>query len=99
MERKESRSCKGFLTIYNKFDKSCLLLCFFCKKIGLVFNQICANSRFLVSGLVVESGTKGQLISKGLFGILEFFQKTNERIRHSTVRHKKQIRFFEESSA
>ena len=24
---------------------------------------------------------KGQLISKGLFGILEFFQKTNEQIR------------------
>ena len=27
------------------------------------------------------SGAKGQLISKGLFGILEFLQKTNERIR------------------
>ena len=25
--------------------------------------------------------TEGQLISKGLFGILEFFQKTNKRIR------------------
>ena len=25
--------------------------------------------------------TKGQIISKGLFGILEFSQKTNERIR------------------
>ena len=24
--------------------------------------------------------SKGQLISKALFGILEFFQKTNERI-------------------
>ena len=24
---------------------------------------------------------KGQLTSKGLFGILEFFQKTNEQIR------------------
>ena len=33
--------------------------------------------------------TKGQLISKRLFGILEFFQKTHERIRHSTVRRKK----------
>ena len=29
-----------------------------------------------------------KLISKQLFGILEFFQKTNERIRHSTVRQK-----------
>ena len=28
--------------------------------------------------------TKGQIISKGLFGILEFSQKTNERIRHSS---------------
>ena len=27
----------------------------------------------------------GQLISKGLFGILEFFQKTNEQILFSTV--------------
>ena len=34
--------------------------------------------------------SKGQLISKGLFGILEFFQKTNERIRSF-------IHFLEES--
>ena len=28
--------------------------------------------------------TKGQIISKGLFGVLEFSQKTNEQIRHSS---------------
>ena len=30
---------------------------------------------------ISKSYAKGQLISKGLFGILEFFQRTNERIR------------------
>ena len=34
---------------------------------------------------------KGQLILKELFGILEFFRKTNERIRHSTVITQPQI--------
>ena len=29
--------------------------------------------------------TKGRIISKGLFGFLGFFQKTNEQIRFSTV--------------
>ena len=33
--------------------------------------------------------TKGQLISKGLFGTLEFLQKTNEKFVYSTVRPKK----------
>ena len=28
--------------------------------------------------------TKGQIISKGLFGVVEFSQNTNERIRHSS---------------
>ena len=28
--------------------------------------------------------SKGQIISKGLFGVLEFSQKTNERIRRSS---------------
>ena len=28
--------------------------------------------------------TKGQIILKGLFGVLEFFQKTNELIRRSS---------------
>ena len=27
---------------------------------------------------------KGQMISKGLFGVLSFSQKKNERIRHSS---------------
>ena len=48
--------------------------------------------------------TKGQLILKGLFGILKFFQKPkNQRnIRHSTVWQKKTnslVCFREESSA
>ena len=30
---------------------------------------------------IVGYDTKGQIISKGLFGILGFFQKTNEQIR------------------
>ena len=29
----------------------------------------------------LSNGTKGQLISKGLFAILQFFQKMNESIR------------------
>ena len=29
--------------------------------------------------------SKGQLISKGLFGILEFFQKRTKQFNHSTV--------------
>ena len=29
------------------------------------------------------AAAKGQIISKGLFGVLEFSQKTNKRIRHS----------------
>ena len=33
-----------------------------------------------VMGLI----TKGQVISKGLFGVLEFSQKTKERIRRSS---------------
>ena len=35
--------------------------------------------------------TQGQLMSKGNFGILEFFQKDNEKIQHSTVIQKKRI--------
>ena len=31
-----------------------------------------------------RNGLKGQIISKGLFGVLEFSQKTNERIRCSS---------------
>ena len=45
---------------------------------------------------------KGQLILKGRFGILEFFQKTNERIRFLVLLGKKPnsfVRFMEESLA
>ena len=44
---------------------------------------------------------KGQIISKGLFGILGFLQRTNEQILFSTVRQKKMnsfVRFLEESN-
>ena len=47
--------------------------------------------RFTCTSFYEPAKFKGQLISKGLFGILEFFQKTNEQ--------KKSIRFLEESSA
>ena len=49
--------------------------------------------------------TKGRIISKGLFGFLGFFQKTNEQIHFSTVvlLGKKQtdsfVQFLEESKA
>ena len=33
-----------------------------------------------MNSLSLNTGTKGQIISKGLFGILGFFQKTNARI-------------------
>jgi hypothetical protein len=45
---------------------------------------------------------KGQIISKGLFGILEFFQKTNERILFYYCWAKNPnlfVCFLEESSA
>ena len=35
-----------------------------------------------------------QIVSKGLFGILGFLQKTKEQIRFRTVRQKKIIRLF-----
>ena len=34
--------------------------------------------------IVTTSVTKGQIISNGLFGVLEFSQKTNKRIRSSS---------------
>ena len=37
---------------------------------------------------------KGQMISKGLFGILEFFQKTNERIRSFIFWYQKSFRNY-----
>ena len=43
---------------------------------------------------------KGQLISKVLFAILEFFQKRMKQFDHSTVKQKKIfVRFLEGSSA
>ena len=46
------------------------------------------NKRYLWnnlwSNLKLVSNTKGQLISKGLFGILKFSQRTNERIHRSS---------------
>ena len=38
---------------------------------------------------------KGQIISKGLFGVLEFSQKTNERIRLSSKKNSF-VRFLRE---
>ena len=46
-----------------------------------------ARKQLLPSGCLLIRGnldTKGQIISKGLFGVLEVSQKTNERIRCSS---------------
>ena len=48
--------------------------------------KIAASFRALSKGLLGKQrdtrlSPKGQLISKGLFAILEFFQKTNKTIR------------------
>ena len=43
---------------------------------------------------LISAALKGQIISKGLFGILGFFQKTNKQICFITVREKKRIRSF-----
>jgi hypothetical protein len=44
--------------------------------------RFCQNSKRRRAVVVARRiTTKGQLISKGIFGILEFFQKMNERIR------------------
>ena len=47
---------------------------------------LCAHLLYSVKYVIIRittegnTFTKGQLISKGLFGILEFFQKTNQQI-------------------
>ena len=57
--------------------------------------------RFDKSFRLTVGESKGQLISKGLFGTLEFLQKTKKKFVYSTVRPKKNsfVRFLEESSA
>ena len=42
------------------------------------------DTKKLNSKKLVETFYKGQIISKGLFGVLEFSQKMNERIRRSS---------------
>ena len=42
------------------------------------------DTKKLNSKKLVETFCKGQIISKGLFGVLEFSQKMNERIRRSS---------------
>ena len=54
-----------------------------------------------VSGVKIATNVhpKGQLISKGLFAILEFFQKANETIQSKNCLAKKSnsfVRFLEE---
>ena len=46
---------------------------FFCLKIGLVFNKISANSRFLVSGLVVGSSERKKKAWRILVRNVDFF--------------------------
>ena len=46
--------------------------------------------------ILIWTPLKGQIISKGLFGILEFSQKMNERIRRSSKKTNSFIRFLGE---
>ena len=48
---------------------------------GSARKQLLPSGRLLIRG---NLDTKGQIISKGLFGVLEVSQKTNERIHHSS---------------
>ena len=59
---------------------------------GLGRNQV-HHGACLVSSGSKELCAKGHLISKGLFGILKFFQKTNNKFVFSTVRQKNQNSF------
>ena len=49
---------------------------------------VCMYKRKTAILSLVFALSKGQIISKGLFGILEFSQKRNERIRHSSSKNK-----------
>ena len=61
----------------------------------------CYVVKFVLVEIDYVVPTKGNLISKALFGILEFFQKTNEQIRfyYNQAKVKKEnsfVRFLEE---
>ena len=49
----------------------------------LLFALLLVQKKRLLSPLKFDC-VKGQIISKGLFGVLDFSQKTNERIRRSS---------------
>ena len=68
----------------DQFPKSLVRL-HFCPRQGHL-----GNEAFLCPGIkAFRIVTKGQLISKGLFGILEFFQKRTNELGFSTVRQNK----------
>ena len=48
---------------------------------SLVKSSFVIGNLIWFSNLIILETFKGQIISKGLFGILGFFQKTNEQIR------------------
>ena len=51
-------------------------------------------------GIYIKFGTKGQIISKGFFGVFDFLQKTNEGIRlyyYDTSSRLVFVRFLEET--
>ena len=55
------------------------------------------NFFFVLVSAKIKGCSKGQLISKEIFAILEFFQKTKQ-FDHIAVRQKKKFVFLEESS-
>ena len=66
-------------------------------QIFLVNNKIANNLVFGRESTKYEPGTKGQLISKGIFGILNSSKKTNENIQlyyYDTSGRLVFIRFF-----
>ena len=65
---------------------------------GSARKQLLPSGRLLIRG---NLDTKGQIISKGLFGVLEVSQKTNERI-HRSKKTNSLVRFlgeFEDSKS
>ena len=72
------------------FDDFDVFFAFFIRIVLMASRQVCSLQGnyliFLQRSENFRRISKGQIISKGLFGILGFFQKTNEEIRFSFVR-------------
>ena len=68
-----------------KYQSDCIF-CFYsglqCKYNLGNFSQRSSNFLFINSLKILGCATKGQIISKCLFGVLNFFQKMNENTSH-----------------